>query len=272
MFAELLESVRKNSPLVHSITNYVTANDCANVLLALGASPIMADDFNEVSEITAMSNALVINIGTLNERTIQSMVLAGKKANELNIPVIFDPVGAGASKFRTNTALFLLNEIKFNVIRGNVSEMKALCDGTRNTRGVDANNLVNAETLDQTIHYGKSLAIKFKSIIVITGVIDIVTDGTQTYAIYNGHPLMSKISGTGCMLSAIIGGFCGANPKCLLPTTAAAVCTMGICGELGYQQMTEQNGGTATYKIHLIDSISKINIDILKAGAKIESR
>ncbi|HWT27027.1 MAG TPA: hydroxyethylthiazole kinase, partial [Mobilitalea sp.] len=130
MFDRIIEKIREKSPLVHCITNYVTVNDCANILLACGASPIMADDRLEVEEITSISNALVINIGTLNERTVDSMLAAGRKANELNHPVILDPVGAGASRLRTDTVKRLLSEVKFSVIRGNISEIKAVYNGS----------------------------------------------------------------------------------------------------------------------------------------------
>lgn len=274
MLTGLLKSIHDKSPLVHNITNYVTVNDCANILLALGASPIMADDKNEVSEITSISNSLVINIGTLNERTIESMILAGKKANELNIPVILDPVGAGASKFRTETALHLLREIKFSVIRGNLSEIKTLNDGFGYTKGVDAskNDEINTNTIENVIRFAKTFSKRIETIITITGAIDIVSDGNKTYTISNGHPSMSKITGTGCMLTAVIGGYCGANSNNLLDATVNAVCTMGICGEMAYEKTIEQDGGTASLRVHLIDSMSKINEELLKAGAKFESR
>ena len=139
MFEEIFENVRRNAPLIHNITNYVTVNDCANMLLACGASPIMADDPEDALEITDICNGLNINIGTLNRRTIPAMFAAGKRANELGHPVVLDPVGAGASTLRTETALGLLKEVKFTVIRGNVSEIKTLALGSGNTKGVDAN-------------------------------------------------------------------------------------------------------------------------------------
>ena len=153
MLEEMLKNVREKSPLIHNITNYVTVNDCANVVLACGASPIMADDQEEVAEITSICTGLNINIGTLNTRTIESMVIAGKKANELHHPVVLDPVGVGASTLRTQTALKLLKEIQFSVIRGNISEIRTLMEGTGNTKGVDADlaDAVTEENLDETI-------------------------------------------------------------------------------------------------------------------------
>lgn len=272
MFTGYLNAIRNKSPLVHNITNYVTVNDCANILLAIGASPIMADDKNEAAEITSISNALVINIGTLNERTIESMILAGRKANELNIPVILDPVGAGASKFRTETAYRLLETIKFCVIRGNLSEIKALNSGSCSTKGVDASNndQINESTLESIIEFAKSFSKKVDCIAAITGAMDIISNGVENYTIYNGNSHMSKITGTGCMLTSLIGGFCGANPEKLMDATVNAVCAMGICGEQALEKMIAENSGTASLKVHLIDCISKLNEDQLKAGAKIE--
>ncbi|WP_326909109.1 hydroxyethylthiazole kinase [Sedimentibacter sp. MB31-C6] len=273
MFSEVLKNVKNNTPLVHNITNYVTVNDCANILLACGGSPIMADDIEEVEEITSICNALVINIGTLNSRTVESMIKAGKKANELSIPVILDPVGAGASKLRTETTFKLLEEVKFTVIRGNMSEIKTVGKANINkTRGVDANedDSLNEDNIEGAVKYIKSLAKKLSVIVAVTGAIDIVTDGSKTYLIRNGHPLMSKISGTGCMLSSIVGAYCGANKSNFLEATAAAVCSMGLCGELAYEKMKKNDDGTSLLKAHLIDYISKLDVQILKEGAKLE--
>ncbi len=162
MLKEMLENVRKNCPLVHNITNYVTVNDCANILLACGGSPIMADDADEVEEITTLCGGLNINIGTLNQRTIPAMHKAGKKANELGHPVVLDPVGAGASTLRTRTAVELIENIKFSVIRGNISEIKTLALGGGTTRGVDADiaDTVTKENLAQAVAFAKEFAKK----------------------------------------------------------------------------------------------------------------
>lgn len=160
MFKEILDNVRSKTPLVHNITNYVTVNDCANILLACGGSPIMSDDIDEVEEITTICSSLNINIGTLNSSTIPSMFAAGKKANSLNHPVVLDPVGAGASKLRTQTALKLLKDIKFTVIRGNISEIKTIAGGTQNTKGVDADisDKVTRDTLEDAVGFIKAFA------------------------------------------------------------------------------------------------------------------
>lgn len=274
MFKEILKNVKTKTPLVHNITNYVTVNDCANILLACGGSPIMADDIKEVEEITSICNALVINIGTLNERTIESMIKAGKKANELKNPVILDPVGAGASKLRTGTALKLLKEVKFTVIRGNISEIKTISTGSGNTKGVDADlaDAVTEENLDEAAAFAKKLSELTGSVIAITGAIDIVADSEKAYIIKNGHPMMSKITGTGCMLTSVIGAYCAANKENILDAAAAAVCAMGICGELAYEKVRQTDGGTSSLRMHLIDYMSKMDADMMKAGVRIESR
>lgn len=274
MFKKIYEKVRASMPLVHCITNYVTVNDCANALLACGASPIMADDENEVEEITSICSALNLNIGTLNNRTIVSMLKAGRKANELSHPVVLDPVGAGASSLRTSTATDLMDNIVFSVIRGNFSEIKALAAGSRNTRGVDAdiNDSISGKNIEEVISFAKNLSKKTGSVVTVTGSVDIVADSLRVYLVHNGHPMMSKITGTGCMLSAIIAAYCGAVPGQPLEAAAAAVGMMGLCGEKAYERTVKENAGTATYRTYIIDEISRLDADALSGGIKIEIR
>ncbi len=269
MFKEMLENVRKTSPLIHNITNYVTVNDCANVLLACGGSPIMADDVEEAEDITAICGGLNINIGTLNQRTIPAMHRAGKKANELSHPVVLDPVGAGASALRTKTAKELIENIKFTVIRGNISEIKALALGTGGARGVDADvaDQVTQETLPQTVAFAKAFAGETGAVIAITGAIDIVANSEKAYCIYNGHPMMSSITGTGCQLSAITAAYVTANPQSPLEAAAAAVCLMGVCGEKAYARLTEQDGNMA-YRNDIIDAIFRLTGEELEQLAR----
>ena len=274
MFGKILENVNKKHPLVHAITNYVTVNDCANMALACGSAPIMADDINEVEEIVSICNALVINIGTLNERTIASMIRAGQKANQLGLPVILDPVGAGASKLRTDTALELLEQVKFAVVRGNISEIKTIDQGSGTTKGVDAdsNDALNDGNLDQIVQFTKRLSEKTGAVIAVTGAIDVVADQKKAFVIKNGHPMMSRITGTGCMLTTVIGGYCGANPDDLLVATATAVSCMGLCGELAFEKVWAQKEGTASFRTYIIDFMSNMNAEILERGMKIETR
>lgn len=273
MFQNMLKNVRTKCPLIHNITNYVTVNDCANIVLACGASPIMSDDKEEVSEITSICGGLNINIGTLNSRTIASMLIAGKRANELNHPVVLDPVGAGASKLRTETAIQLLEEIKFSVIRGNISEIKTLALGNGTTKGVDADvaDKVTEDNLDDVIIFAKSFAEKTGAVIAITGAIDIVADSKKTYCIRNGHPMMSSITGTGCQLSAMTAAFVTANPEFPLEAVVAAVSAMGYAGEVAYSRLTEMDGNS-TYRNYIIDAIYNMTPEMLEKGAKYEVR
>lgn len=274
MLGKMLENVRRTAPLVHCITNYVTVNDCANILLAAGASPIMADDQGEVEEIVSLCGGLVINIGTLNRQTIPSMFLAGKKANALGRPVILDPVGAGASRLRTETAAKLIAEIKFSVIRGNISEIKALSSGAGSTKGVDADisDAVTAQTLDDTISFAKAFSKKTGAVIVITGAIDIATNGDSVYLIHNGHAMMSKITGSGCMLSALLGAFLAANPEKTLDAAAACLCAAGIAGETAYQKFQISKSGNSTFRNDLIDAMFNMTGDTLDRKAKYDCR
>ena len=270
MLGICIENVRKNAPLIHNITNYVTVNDVANVILACGGSPIMSDDPHEVEEITSICNGLNINIGTLNGRTIDSMLLAGKKANELQHPVLLDPVGAGASTLRTKTAHKLIENIHFHVIRGNISEIKTLAKGSGTTKGVDADmaDAITEDNLEQAVNFAKSFAKEKNTIIAITGAIDLVSDSTICYCIRNGRPEMSKITGTGCQLSGIMTAFIAANPEHPLEAAAAAVCTMGLAGEIAWKHM-QAGDGNATYRNRIIDAICHLDGETLEKGAKI---
>lgn len=273
MLHDIFENVRSKCPLIHNITNYVTVNDCANILLACGGSPIMADDKDEVADITSICAGLNINIGTLNSRTIDSMLIAGKKANELGHPIVLDPVGAGASKLRTETAYRLLEEVNFTVIRGNISEIKTLAMGSGTTKGVDADvaDKVTDDNLDEVVAFAKAFAQKTGAVIVITGAIDIVADGERAYCIHNGHPMMSSVTGTGCQLSAMTAAFVTANPDKSLDAVVAAVCAMGLAGEIAQQRLSELDGNSS-YRNYIIDAIYNMSPEMLEKGAKYEVR
>jgi hydroxyethylthiazole kinase len=273
MLGTMLENVRDKSPLVHSITNYVTVNDCANVLLACGASPIMADDEAEVEQITALCGGLALNIGTLNRRTIASMFSAGKKAAQLHHPVVFDPVGAGASDLRTQTARQILDEVPLTAIRANASELKALAHAEASTKGVDANeaDAAREDTLGQAVAFAKAFAKQSGAVVAVTGAIDVVTDGDKAYVIRNGHPMMAKVTGTGCMLTALCAAYLAANPDQPLEATAAAVCAMGLCGQVAHKQLKDGEGN-ASYRMRLIDAMYCLTGDALNKGAIYEIR
>lgn len=296
MINPIFENVRKKSPLIHTITNYVTANDCANMLLACGASPIMADDVEEAVEITGLCHGLTINLGTLNQNKISSMLSAGKRANELGHPVILDPVGIGASKLRTETALRLIKEVSFSVIRANISEMKVLISDIKNeektgnegstkdgktsnegsmeggkTRGVDADisDQITEENLAEAVLFAQVAARKLGAVVAISGAIDIVADQEKAYCIRNGHPMMRLVTGTGCQLSALTAAFAAANPNMPLEAAAAAVCAMGVCGEIGCRRLSEMDGN-ASYRNYIIDAMYHLTPERLEKEARYE--
>lgn len=273
MFKELMDNVKKTTPLVHNITNYVTVNDVANVILACGGSPIMSDDIEDAPDITSICGGLNINIGTLNHNTIPSMFAAGKRANELGHIVLLDPVGAGASRLRTDTANELLKEISFDVIRGNISEIKTLIQGAGTTQGVDADvaDAVTEENLDEIISLLKIFAGKMNTTLAVTGAIDLVCDQNRCFVIRNGRPEMSAITGTGCQLSGVTTAYVTANPDRKLEAVAAAVCLMGYAGEVAWSRMQEGDGNS-TYRNRIIDAIYNMTGEQLEKGAKYELR
>lgn len=273
MFQSIFANVRARSPLVHNITNYVTVNDCANMVLACGASPIMADDAAEVEDITSLCAGLNLNIGTLNSRTIPSMLLAGHTAHRLGRPVVLDPVGAGASHLRTETALRLLREVKPTVIRGNISEMRTLAVGSGTTKGVDADaaDAVTEANLDAMVEFTRRFAEKTGAVIAITGAIDLVSDAKTTYIIRNGRAEMSKITGTGCQLSGVATAYAVANPQSKTVAVAAAVCLMGLAGEIGFAHL-QPGEGNSSYRNRIIDAIYNMDAATLEKGARYEVR
>ena len=273
MLGTCLENVRKAAPLIHCITNYVTVNDVANVLLACGASPIMADDIQEVEDITALCAGLTLNIGTLNQRTLPAMLAAGKQAVQLGRPVVLDPVGAGASPLRTQSAQSLIQSIPFTVIRGNVSEIKALSQLSIASREVDAGagDAVTEETLEAGVAFAKAAARRFGAVVAITGAIDLVADGARCYVIRNGRPEMGRITGTGCQLSGLLTAYLAANPGNELEAAAAAVSSMGLAGELAWARMNPDDGNS-TYRNRIIDAIDHMDGAMLNGGAKYEVR
>ncbi len=233
----------------------------------------MSDDEGDVEDITSICGGLNINLGTLNKNTIPSMFLAGRKANELGHVTLLDPVGAGASRLRTETAAKLIDEIRFSVIRGNISEIKALAQGANSTKGVDADaaDQVNADNVDSVIVFAKAFAEKTGAVIAITGATDLITDGKQVCLIRNGHPMMSRITGTGCMLSAMTTAFAVANPDRLFEAVCTSVIAMGLCGEIAHARLGNMDGNS-TYRSYIIDAVYRLTAEELKDGAKYEMR
>lgn len=260
-FASLVELVREKKPLVHHITNYVTVNDCANITLAIGASPIMADALEEAADIAEISASVVLNMGTLNTRTIESMVAAGKSANAAGIPVVFDPVGAGASSLRNSAVDRIMREVRVAVLRGNASEIRHISGMQANTRGVDAADSDQAGGVEAAGSMARALARKLNCVVAVTGPVDAVSDGKRTVFIKAGHPSMSGITGTGCMCSSLVGSFCGACPEKPLEATVAALLSMGVAGELAFEEAGRQ--GSGSLRVAILDAISKMDADTL---------
>lgn len=261
--SNLLAEIRSRKPLVHHITNYVTVNDCANIVLAIGGSPVMADDRNEVEEMVALASALVINIGTLNADTCAAMLLAGKKANALGLPVIFDPVGAGATRLRTQTAQDILQQVKIAVIRGNLSEIKVLAGLSAVTRGVDATD----DDIDAGRTVSRRLAEQHRCTVAVTGAVDVISDADRTVYVENGHPFLTGITGTGCMATSLIGVYSAVTADPLL-AAAAGLVTMGLAGERAYQALGEKDG-IGMFRLRLFDCIRQFNPEDLWQGARL---
>ena len=269
-FLELLRRVREQAPLVQCITNFVTVNDCANILLAVGASPTMAQDIREVEESVAGANALVCNMGAID--LVDSMILAGKRANKLGIPVVLDPVAAGGTALRRQLSSKLLDEVHFSSIRGNASEIRALAGQMSRGSGVDVTawDAITRENLPQSVELISDLARRTHSVIAVSGVIDVVSDATQTVLLHNGCATMARITGSGCMLTTLIGAFCAAAPEHPFEATCAAMAVMGICGEIAEEKRLQNKTGNATFRTDLIDAVFNLTEQELKERIRYE--
>lgn len=266
-----LENVRTTTPLVHCITNYVTVNDCANALLACGGSPIMSDEPQDVCDIQTICGGLVLNIGTLNSQTIEGMKRAAEMASALGHPIVLDPVGAGASKLRTETASMLLDDYDVTVIRGNMSEMKALAGAASSTRGVDVNpdDAVTEENLVQSAAFAKELAVQTGATVAITGAIDLVANAKQAYAIRNGSPIMGRITGAGCMLTCVTGAYAVANSQSVTEAVVAAVAGSGAAGEMAAARMQPVDGN-GSFRTYLLDALFNMTGEALEVVARVD--
>lgn len=268
MLREIITQNRQRRPLIHCINNHVTSNDCANILLACGGSAIMADDPDEVTEVTAMCDGLVLNMGTPNPRKLDALLRAGMEANRLEHPVILDPVGIGSSAMRRNAGHRLLEQVRFAAIRANATEIATLVCGTTAHRGVDAD--VEEAAMDMADENAKRLALATGAIVVVTGDTDIVTDGRTIYRVHNGHSMMKTVTGSGCQLSALLGAYVTANPEKPLNAALAAVCAMGLSGEIAHERLTPLDGN-ASYRNYIIDAIYNLTPEALEKGAKYET-
>ena len=258
------------APLVHSITNNVTINDCANIILAAGGTAIMAQDEREVEEITAHSDALVLNMGAL--RAQEAMLLAAREAKRLGHPVVLDPVAAGASRLRSEMCSRLLADGLVSVIRGNASEIRALAAGEEQASGVEANAIdrVTEQNLTESTEWLAEFSRKTGTVVMLTGKIDLITDGNRTAVLRGGSELMSRITGAGCMLTSLTAAYCGANPNTLLEAAAAASGVMKVCGTLAERRVREEMEGTASFRTRLIDAVSLLTAEQLAEGLRIQ--
>lgn len=240
-----IEAIREQAPLVHNITNFVVMNTTANALLSLGASPVMAHAADEVEEMVGLASALVVNIGTLSQMWVDSMAKAIPAAAARTIPIVFDPVGAGATRFRTESCLRLMGLAQPTVIRGNASEIMALAGAQVQTRGVDSGAAV-----DDAQGAARQLAHQWQCVVVVSGASDLITDGETLWWVDNGHAMMPRVTGLGCTASALVGAFCAVDDQ---PLTAAAhaMSTLGICGELA----AESSVGPGSLQVAVIDAL-----------------
>lgn len=253
VLSALIAAVRTQSPLVQNITNYVVMNNSANALLAIGASPVMAHWVREMEEMTAIAGALVINIGTLDDTWIEGMLAAGKAASRRGTPIVLDPVGAGATSQRTETALKIIEECHPTLIRGNASEIMALVDARVKSKGVDS-----CASSDDALASAKQLALETGSVVVISGQTDYITDGTQVYTVEGGHPSMTLVTGMGCTSSALVGAFAAVESNAMLAATAA-MAVMSLAGE----RAVAYSRGTGSLQVNFLDELSNLTPDTL---------
>jgi len=255
----MIERIHQERPLIHNITNMVAMNDSANIILAVGGLPVMAHAQEEVGEMVKAAGALVLNIGTLTPEQIESMIIAGKVANSLKIPVILDPVGAGATNLRTESALRLQEKIKINIVRGNFAEISILAGLKGNIKGVES-----IGTEKNSVEIACSLARKYNQVAIITGKQDVVTDGKTVIEIDNGSPMLGTITATGCMVTSLIATFAAVDEDCLLASTGALVC-FGLAGERAAVKVQ----GPGSFKVNLFDEIYNLNEKIICEGLKV---
>lgn len=254
-----LQAVREKMPLIHNITNYVVMNNTANALLAIGASPVMAHAVQEVKDMVAIASALVINMGTLSEKWVDAMLLAGEAARVKGIPIVFDPVGVGATPYRNRVAASVVKNCTPSIIRGNASEILALAKENNTTKGVDS-----TASSDSALDAAKRLAVETGAVVIISGKEDFVTDGKIVRSVKNGSPLMSKVTGMGCTATAITGAFAAVNAN-LLEASVSAMTVMGVAGELA----TQKAEGPGTMQLYFLDALYSLTGETLSERAQI---
>ncbi len=255
-----LEKIRAAAPLIHNITNYVVMNFTANVLLAVGASPVMAHAPEEVAEMTSIAQALVLNLGTLSVPWIASMVKAGRTAVRTGIPIVLDPVGSGATQFRTRTAQQLIQQAPPSIIRGNASEIRSLVLDEKGTKGVDSRH-----TPEETVGAARALSERGACVVSVSGAVDLIIEKEVTIKIMNGDPIMPLITGMGCVASAITAAFAAVNPS-RLHAAANAMALMGIAGEIA----AERSAGPASFQLAFIDAIYNLSKSDIETRLRME--
>ncbi|HXY81282.1 MAG TPA: hydroxyethylthiazole kinase [Gaiellaceae bacterium] len=256
-----LRTIRERKPLVHQITNYVVMNETANATLALGALPVMAHAVEEVEEMAAIASALVLNIGTLSERWIEAMLLAGRAATARRIPVVLDPVGAGATRYRTETARRILDVVGVTVLRGNAGEVATLAGAEAEVRGVES-MAVGVDPAELAREAARRLGV----IASVTGPVDHVSDGERVLAVANGHALLAAVTGTGCMSTALTGCFLAVRPEQPLEAAACALAAFGVAAE----DAAAGTQGPGTFHVRLYDALYALDPDALDARTRIE--
>lgn len=271
MLSEYLERLRQSAPRIHCITNHVTSNDVANLLLALGAKPIMAQDEQETAQVASACNGLMLNMGTPDSARMRAMLAAGRRANELGIPVVLDPVGVGASDFRRDWAKQLMQQLSFAAIRGNLSEIRTLAGLQTEASGVDVSDRdrVSAGQLAETAAWIQQLCRRWNTILAVSGAIDLVCDSQRCFAVLNGDPMMQSVTGTGCQLTAMLTAFLAANRQEPLEAALAAVCMMGLSGEVAHQRLLPGEG-SGSYRIRMMDAAFCMKGAELEQGARYE--
>ena len=271
-----LNDIRDKNALTHCITNSVTINDCANAVLAIGGSPFMAEDAEELEEVVTIADVVVINIGKLSKSQIESMKISAKKANETSTPIVLDPVGVGVTNLRNRTTMDLIENYDIAAIRGNITEIKAIAklsgvlDESNTAKGVDVNadDIITEENLKDNAYLIKELASRLNTTILASGPIDILTDGETVISIDNGDDMMPLITGSGCMLSSIVGScIAGSNP---LEGSLIAILAMNLAGEKARAKVDERDEGTGSFRAYLIDYLYRTNAESLVNESNIE--
>jgi len=259
--AEILQAVRDSCPMIHHLTNTVVTNLTANVTLCLGGAPVMAPCSREVEEMVSHAGALLLNIGTLDEALVDSMVMAGRKANALDVPVVLDPVGAGATDFRTEAALHILKEVRVAVVRGNAGEVMTLAGIGGRVRGVDSMEGIG----DREDAIGE-LARARELVVAVTGAIDLVTDGARNVKIHNGHPLLARVTGTGCSATTAVATFLAVRPSAPLDAAACALAAFGAAAEIA----ASRSDGPGTFVPRLLDALASLGPDDISELVRVE--